>query len=152
MPTKKKPKKKDRAYREKLLDNVGITDQEVAQSIKRGLNSDNAAERSKALDIAERWKFDEIKKTDDKLETLPLANVKLEDLKHLTNRCYYCKHKHFEPIHSGKAIKPTDLPDGKIGTVVIGNSDIAHVPIDNLLEIPEDTVKPNEQNPQEKAD
>ena len=109
MPTKKVQKKKDRAYREKLLDDAEVTDKAIAESIYNGLHSDNPAERSKALDTAVKLKFDEVKKTDDKLEELPLANVKLDDLKRLANKCAYCKHKKFEPIRGGKSAEPTEL-------------------------------------------
>ena len=108
MPTKKVQKKKDRAYCEKLLDDADVTDKAIAESIYNGLHSDNPAERSKALDTAVKLKFDEVKKTDDKLEELLLANVKLDDLKRLANKCAYCKHKTFEPIRGGKSAEPTE--------------------------------------------
>ena len=111
MPPKKVQKKKDRAYREKLLDDAEVTDKAIAESIYNGLHSDNPAERSKALDTAVKLKFDEVKKTDDKLEELPLANVKLEDLDRLANRCSYCKHKKFEPVRTGKPAEPGKTDD-----------------------------------------
>jgi len=149
MPRKKIHKVKTREYLNKLLDDAGLSDKKMAEAIKQGITSDNPAERSKALDMAGQWKgfADVDKRAGDDIEPLPLANVKLEDLDRLANRCSYCKHKKFEPVRMGKPVESSELPDGKIGVVVPGNSDMAHVPIDNLLEIPEDTVKPNEQNP-----
>ncbi|MFA5795526.1 MAG: hypothetical protein WC980_10735 [Candidatus Brocadiia bacterium] len=150
MPTKKVKKKKGREYREKLLDDAGVTDKEIALSIKKALSSDNPAERSKALDIAERWKFDEVKNNDDKLEILPLANIKLEDMVRLANKCHYCKHKKFEPLRGGNTAAPA-AP----GTEPTGKTDSEPA---GCPELPIDTEEPlksteglNEPNPQEKA-
>ena len=110
MPAKKIHKPKTRAYMNTLLDNAGLSDKDMAKAIKEGITSDNPSERSKALDMAAQWKgfADVDKRAGDDIEALPLANVKLEDLDRLANRCSYCKHKKFEPIRGGKSAEPTE--------------------------------------------
>lgn len=111
MPKKKVRKPKTREYLETLLDNVGLTDRELAQAIKNGIESENATERAKALEMAGQWKgFAEVdkKRAEDEIEHLPLANISKAELDRLANRCSYCKHKQFESIHGGKAEPPKE--------------------------------------------
>jgi len=164
MPRKKIHKVKTRAYLNKLLDDAGLSDKKMAEAIKEGIASDNPAERSKALDMAGQWKgfADVDKRAGDDIEPLPLANVKLEDLDRLANRCSYCKYKKFEPLRTGKPIEPNAPGNAidKVEPVLNG----AYAPIDCSELLGKDhypviteavkriTENINEQNPQEKAD
>lgn len=92
---------KTREYLESLLNAVGLGDKEMAKIIKRGLYSESATERIKAFDALERWRGakDVDKKVGEDIESLPIGNIHLADLDKLSNRCSYCKHGEFVPLH-----------------------------------------------------
>ena len=100
MPRKKIHKEKDRLYLDKMLEKAGLTDKLLIESVVSGIKSKDSTERAKARDVAFKLKgFGEIdKKAGDELERLPIANLTLEELDKLTNRCAYCKHGKFEPV------------------------------------------------------
>lgn len=100
MPKKTIRKEKSREYLERLLDNEGMTDKELVRTVVQALKSDNSIERTKALELASRWKgfADVDKKVDESVERLPIGNISLPDLDRLSNRCAYCRHKRFEPL------------------------------------------------------
>jgi len=104
MPRKKIHKEKTRKSLEALLTSVGVTDKSIALSIKAGLVSENSLERTKALELAARWRgfADVDKKADDEIKHLPIANINEIELDRLANRCAYCKHKKFEPLHKAR--------------------------------------------------
>ena len=156
MPPKKIHKPKTRAYLNTLLDNAGLSDKDMAKAIKEGITSDNPSERSKALDMAAQWKgfADVDKRAGDDIEALPLANVKMEDLDRLANRCSYCKYKKFEPVRTGKPVEP-NAPGNAVDKVE-PEAEPQAIPMipGGVIETdnPNLEIKPNEQNPQEKAD
>lgn len=160
MPPKKIHKPKTRAYLNTLLDNAGLSDKDMAKAIKEGITSGNPSERSKALDMAAQWKgfADVDKRAGDDIEALPLANVKMEDLDRLANRCSYCKHKKFEPIRGGKPAEPASKSGFELGTAIAVIDPVATVTTEETPAIPVDEPplsipgEMNEQNPQEKAD
>lgn len=100
MPRKKVEKEKNRKYLDTLLEKAGLTDKTLIQSVVSGLHSKDSTERAKARDVALKLKgFADIdKKEGDELERLPIANITLEELDKLANRCAYCKHGKFEPM------------------------------------------------------
>jgi hypothetical protein len=135
MPRKKIYKEKTRNDLRRLLDNAKVTDKVLADYVATALKSDNPQERIKAADMAAQMRgFDDVdKKVGEEIEHLPLANVKMEDLDRLANRCSYCKHKQFEPLRA--VVEPVAIPE----ITVAGK-------VEPVLE------NTNEQNPQEKAD
>ena len=95
MPRKKVRKEKNREYLENLLDKVGVTDLEIAKGIKEGMGSPNSLERSKAMDLAAKWKgfYDVDKKAnDEQVEYLPIGNISAEDIMKFSHKCDLCKH------------------------------------------------------------
>ena len=103
MPRKKIKKAKTRAYLVDLLDKAGVDDRYFADSIKAGLESENAAERTNARDLAAQLRgFKDVdKKVGEEIEHLPIGNISIANLDRLANRCAYCKHRKFEPIKGG---------------------------------------------------
>lgn len=144
MPKKKIRKGKTREYLEGLLDRVGVTDRQMALSIKAGLASENSLERTNALTTAARWKgfLDVDKKAGEDIERLNLGNISIEDIDKLCNRCAYCKHVAFVPLHNIKA-EDKVVPAAKNPISAIADNP------------PEPIVKEiisDEPNPQEKVD
>jgi hypothetical protein len=112
MPRKKVRKEKTREYLEGLLDRVGLSDLALAQAIKNGLESDVANERSKALELAGKWKgfYDADKKVGMDIEALPVGNIGAEDFMRMCNKCATCKHK-YEPIKADIKAKEENEPN-----------------------------------------
>jgi hypothetical protein len=133
MPRKKVRKEKTREYLESILESVGVTDREIARAIKDGLGSEVANERSKALELAGKWKgfYDADKKVGDTLEKLPIGNISCQDLEALSNRCMMCKHR-FEPKNE-KPVMPGIPAKEEVPTIPVA-------------------TEANEQNTQEAAD
>lgn len=106
MPRKKIQKEKDRKYLDSLLEKAGLTDKLLVESVIAGIRSKDSTERAKARDVAFKLKgFGEIdKKAGDELERLPIANLTLEELDKITNRCAYCKHGKFEPVRKNSEL------------------------------------------------
>jgi hypothetical protein len=113
MPRKKIRKEKTREYLEKLLDDAGVSDQDIAIAIKSGLKSVDATERKNALAMAAKMRgfADVDKKVGEDIEALPIQNIKLEDMERLANRCPLCKHGGFVPMNTPTQDAP-GLPDG----------------------------------------
>ena len=106
MPRKKVQKEKDRKYLDAILEKAGLTDRLLIESVVAGLNSKDSTERSNARKDAFKLKgFGEIdKKAGDELERLPIANLTLEELDKIANRCAYCKHGKYEPIRKNSEL------------------------------------------------
>lgn len=130
MPRKTIRKEKSREYLENLLDNAGMTDKELVQTVVKALKSDNSIERSKALELAARWKgfADVDKKVEENVERLPIGNISLPDLDRLSNRCAYCKHKKFEPLR--EAVNRNEVPGIPEG------GEYGVIPVDELPDTP----------------
>jgi len=152
MPRKKIKKAKTRAYLVDLLDKAGVDDRYFADSIKAGLESENAAERTNARDLAAQLRgFKDVdKKVGEEIEHLPIGNISIANLDRLANRCAYCKHRKFEPIKGGNHEQET--PGIAVAQEVAGIPGETIPPI--LADTPPiaDPIEEHEQNPQEKAD
>ena len=113
MPRKKVRQEKTRGYLENLLDGAGLTDKELAKAIAAGVKSDNSTERTKAVEIAAKWKgfADVDKKVGEEIERLPIGNITLQDLDCLINRCSSCKHGAYEPLRKNADLAAPGIPD-----------------------------------------
>ena len=140
MPRKKIHKEKTRKSLEALLTSVGVTDRSIALNIRAGLVSNNAIERTKALELAARWRgfADVDKKAAEEIKHLPISNINELELDRLANRCAYCKHKKFEPLHKTRDKEPM-IPELPIAPGSV-------IETDNI------NIEPNEPTAQETTD